>query len=123
MSLPFSPVDAAIIALLGVAVWNGYRSGFIATKQRGGASHGRVDWFGCPRLLQRQAQQTPGGAGEISGPDDTGDSSVAIVKLDDLRVPSKILSRSEHFDCLELRPQRGEQVCKDTPMGRLGKSA
>jgi uncharacterized YkwD family protein len=31
VTLPFSPVDAAIIALLGVAVWNGYRSGFIAT--------------------------------------------------------------------------------------------
>ncbi len=31
MTVPFSPVDAAIIALIGVAVWNGYRSGFIAT--------------------------------------------------------------------------------------------
>ncbi len=31
MNLPFSPIDAAIIALVGVAVWNGYRSGFIAT--------------------------------------------------------------------------------------------
>ncbi|HUQ41069.1 MAG TPA: CvpA family protein [Candidatus Limnocylindrales bacterium] len=31
MSLPFSPVDAAIIALVGVAIWSGYRSGFIAT--------------------------------------------------------------------------------------------
>lgn len=27
----FGPIDAAIIALLGVAVWSGYRSGFIAT--------------------------------------------------------------------------------------------
>ena len=31
MNLPFSPVDAVIIALVGVAVWSGYRSGFIAT--------------------------------------------------------------------------------------------
>ncbi len=31
MSLPFSPIDAAIIALIGVAVWNGYRNGFVAT--------------------------------------------------------------------------------------------
>ena len=31
MNLPFSPVDAGIIALVGVAVWSGYRSGFIAT--------------------------------------------------------------------------------------------
>jgi uncharacterized protein YkwD len=31
VNLPFSPIDAAIIALVGVAVWSGYRSGFIAT--------------------------------------------------------------------------------------------
>lgn len=31
MNLPFSPIDAAIIALAGVAIWSGYRSGFIAT--------------------------------------------------------------------------------------------
>lgn len=31
MNLPFSPVDAAIVALVGVAIWNGYRAGFIAT--------------------------------------------------------------------------------------------
>lgn len=31
MNLPFSPIDAAIIALAGVAVWAGYRSGFIST--------------------------------------------------------------------------------------------
>lgn len=31
MTLPFSPIDAAIVALLGFAIWNGYRSGFIAT--------------------------------------------------------------------------------------------
>ncbi len=31
MNLPFSPIDAAIILLVGAAIWNGYRSGFIAT--------------------------------------------------------------------------------------------
>ncbi len=31
MTLPFSPIDAAIVALLGYSIWNGYRSGFIAT--------------------------------------------------------------------------------------------
>lgn len=31
MNLPFGPVDAAIVALLGFSVWNGYRSGFIST--------------------------------------------------------------------------------------------
>ncbi|HZP95337.1 MAG TPA: CvpA family protein [Candidatus Limnocylindria bacterium] len=31
MNLPFSPIDAGIIALIGVAIWNGYRSGCIAT--------------------------------------------------------------------------------------------
>ena len=31
MTLPFSPIDAAILLLLGFSVWNGYRSGFIAT--------------------------------------------------------------------------------------------
>ena len=31
MTLPFAPLDAAIVALVGVAIWNGYRSGFIAT--------------------------------------------------------------------------------------------
>lgn len=31
MSLPFSPIDAAIVALIGFAVWNGYRSGFVST--------------------------------------------------------------------------------------------
>ena len=29
--MTFSPIDAAIFALMGVAVWNGYRAGFIAT--------------------------------------------------------------------------------------------
>lgn len=31
MTLPFSPIDAAILALIGFSIWNGYRSGFIAT--------------------------------------------------------------------------------------------
>jgi uncharacterized protein YkwD len=31
VSLPFSPIDAAIIALIGFAIWNGYRTGAIAT--------------------------------------------------------------------------------------------
>ncbi len=35
----FSPIDAAIIALLGFAVWNGYRSGFIAT------AYGLATWI------------------------------------------------------------------------------
>ncbi len=39
MSLPFSPVDAAIIALIGVAIWSGYRSGFIAT------TYGLATWI------------------------------------------------------------------------------
>lgn len=39
MSLAFSPVDAAIIALIGVALWSGYRSGFIAT------AYGLATWI------------------------------------------------------------------------------
>ena len=31
MSLPFAPIDAAIVALIGFAIWNGYRNGFVAT--------------------------------------------------------------------------------------------
>lgn len=31
MSLGFSPIDAAILALIGFSIWNGYRNGFIAT--------------------------------------------------------------------------------------------
>jgi uncharacterized protein YkwD len=31
VNLPFSAVDAVIVALVGVAVWSGYRNGFIAT--------------------------------------------------------------------------------------------
>ena len=39
MNLPFSPVDAAIIALVGVAVWSGYRNGFLAT------AYGLATWI------------------------------------------------------------------------------
>ena len=39
MSLPFSPIDAGIIALVGVAVWSGYRNGFIAT------AYGLATWI------------------------------------------------------------------------------
>jgi uncharacterized protein YkwD len=31
VSLPFSPIDAAIVALIGFAIWNGYRVGAIGT--------------------------------------------------------------------------------------------
>ena len=31
MSLPFSPIDAGIIALIGFSIWNGYRNGAIVT--------------------------------------------------------------------------------------------
>jgi uncharacterized membrane protein required for colicin V production len=37
--LPFSPVDAAILALIGFSVWTGYRSGFIAT------AYGLATWI------------------------------------------------------------------------------
>jgi uncharacterized protein YkwD len=39
VDLPFSPVDAAIIALVGVAVWSGYRNGFLAT------AYGLATWI------------------------------------------------------------------------------
>lgn len=39
MNLPFSPVDAAIIALAGFAVWNGYRHGFVST------AYGLATWI------------------------------------------------------------------------------
>jgi uncharacterized protein YkwD/uncharacterized membrane protein required for colicin V production len=39
VDLPFSPVDAGILALAGVAVWSGYRSGFIAT------AYGLATWI------------------------------------------------------------------------------
>jgi uncharacterized protein YkwD len=31
VTLPFSPIDAVIVLLIGFSVWSGYRSGFIAT--------------------------------------------------------------------------------------------
>jgi uncharacterized membrane protein required for colicin V production len=39
VNLPFSPVDAGIVALVGVAVWTGYRTGFIAT------TYGLATWI------------------------------------------------------------------------------
>ena len=54
MNLPFSPVDAAIIALVGVAVWNGYRTGFIGTL------YGLATWvvsFAAAVIFQSQAAQ------------------------------------------------------------------
>lgn len=52
MSLAFSPIDAAIVALIGVALWNGYRSGFIAT------TYGLATWivsFAAAVVFQTQA--------------------------------------------------------------------
>jgi uncharacterized membrane protein required for colicin V production len=37
--LPFSPIDAGILALIGFSVWNGYRHGFIAT------AYGLATWI------------------------------------------------------------------------------
>ena len=54
MTLPFSPIDAAIIALIGVAVWNGYRSGFIST------AYGLATWvvsFAAAVVFQSPASQ------------------------------------------------------------------
>jgi uncharacterized protein YkwD/uncharacterized membrane protein required for colicin V production len=39
VALPFSPIDAAILALIGFSVWSGYRSGFIAT------AYGLATWI------------------------------------------------------------------------------
>jgi uncharacterized membrane protein required for colicin V production len=39
VTLPFSPIDAAILALIGFSVWNGYRNGFIAT------AYGLATWI------------------------------------------------------------------------------
>jgi uncharacterized protein YkwD/uncharacterized membrane protein required for colicin V production len=52
VNLPFSPIDAAITALVGYAVWNGYRSGFITT------AYGLATWilsFVAAVLFQGQA--------------------------------------------------------------------
>lgn len=54
MSLPFSPIDAAILLLIGAAVWGGYRSGFIAT------TYGLATWivsFAAAVVFQAQAAQ------------------------------------------------------------------
>lgn len=54
MTLPFSPIDAAIIALIGVAIWNGYRSGFIST------AYGLATWvvsFATAVVFQSPASQ------------------------------------------------------------------
>jgi len=39
VSLGFSPIDAAILALIGFSIWNGYRNGFIAT------AYGLATWI------------------------------------------------------------------------------
>ena len=54
MTLPFSPIDAAILALIGVAIWNGYRSGFIST------AYGLATWivsFATAVVFQAPASQ------------------------------------------------------------------
>jgi len=54
VNLPFAPLDAAIIALVGVALWNGYRSGFIATL------YGLATWvvsFAAAVIFQAPASQ------------------------------------------------------------------
>lgn len=54
MTLPFSAIDAAILLLLAVAVWGGYRSGFIAT------TYGLATWivsFAAAVVFQAQAAQ------------------------------------------------------------------
>ena len=52
MSLPFSPIDAAILLLIAAAIWGGYRSGFIAT------TYGLATWivsFAAAVIFQIQA--------------------------------------------------------------------
>jgi uncharacterized protein YkwD/uncharacterized membrane protein required for colicin V production len=54
VTLPFTPIDAAIIALIGVAIWNGYRSGFIST------AYGLATWivsFATAVVFQSPASQ------------------------------------------------------------------
>ena len=54
MSLPFSPIDAAILLLIAAAIWGGYRSGFIAT------TYGLATWkvsFAAAVLFQPQAAE------------------------------------------------------------------
>ncbi|HKW78499.1 MAG TPA: CvpA family protein [Candidatus Limnocylindria bacterium] len=60
MSLPFSPIDAAIIALIGFAVWNGYRTGFIGTL------YGLATWvvsFAAAVVFQQPASSLVQGLG------------------------------------------------------------
>jgi uncharacterized membrane protein required for colicin V production len=52
VSLPVSPIDAAILLLVAAAVWGGYRSGFIAT------TYGLATWivsFAAAVVFQMQA--------------------------------------------------------------------
>lgn len=54
MSLSFSPIDAGILLLIAVAIWGGYRSGFIAT------TYGLATWivsFAAAVVFQAQAAQ------------------------------------------------------------------
>ncbi len=54
MNLPFSAIDAAILVLVAVAIWAGYRSGFIAT------TYGLATWivsFAAAVVFQSQASQ------------------------------------------------------------------
>jgi uncharacterized protein YkwD/uncharacterized membrane protein required for colicin V production len=54
VSLPFSPIDVAIVLLIAAAVWGGYRSGFIAT------TYGLATWivsFAAAVVFQTQAAQ------------------------------------------------------------------
>ncbi len=54
MNLPFSAVDAVILVLMAVAIWAGYRSGFIAT------TYGLATWivsFAAAVVFQMQAAE------------------------------------------------------------------
>ncbi|MEX2047732.1 MAG: CvpA family protein [Chloroflexota bacterium] len=54
MTLPFSPIDAALLLLITAAIWGGYRSGFIAT------TYGLATWivsFAAAVVFQAQAAQ------------------------------------------------------------------
>src|SRR6266540_888005 len=54
MNPPFSAVDAVILVLMAVAIWAGYRSGFIAT------TYGLATWivsFAAAVVFQMQAAE------------------------------------------------------------------
>lgn len=54
MTVPFSPIDAAILLLVAAAIWGGYRSGFIAT------TYGLATWivsFAAAVIFQLPAAQ------------------------------------------------------------------